>query len=191
MARPSPTNRRHRLPPIDPAKYSPEQDTAVAAFSTTGRPGLRGPFPTLLYSPELFNRTQHLGAYLRFDCGIPQRLREFAILIASRVWQQEFEWHSHVTIAAECGVALATIEAIAEDVEPVAAAADEIIVYRFCTELHRTREVSDPVFADAQALLGDVGVVELSALCGYYALLAMVMNVAGSPTPGEPFALPD
>ncbi len=65
-----------------------------------------------------------------------------------------------------------------------------MIVYRFCKELHLTREVSEPVFAEAQALLGDVGVIELSALCGYYTLLAMVMNVAGSPAPGEPFALP-
>ncbi len=114
MARPAPTNRRHRLPPLDPATYSPEQEAAVAAFLTTGRVGMAGPFPPLLYSAELLNRTQHLGAYLRFQCSISQRLREFAILVASRVWKQEFEWYAHAGIAAETGVALETIDALAE-----------------------------------------------------------------------------
>ena len=33
------------------------------------------------------------------------------------------------------------------------------------------------------ALFGERGVIDLTSLCGYYGLLAMVMNVAQTPVP--------
>jgi 4-carboxymuconolactone decarboxylase len=56
-------------------------------------------------------------------------------------------------------------------------------VLGFCDELHREQAVSDAVYERARQVLGETGVVELCGICGYYALLAMVLNVARTPLP--------
>jgi 4-carboxymuconolactone decarboxylase len=61
--------------------------------------------------------------------------------------------------------------------------ADEATVLGFVRELHRNHAVSDTLYAQTKALLGEDGVVELCGICGYYAMLAMVMNVARTPAP--------
>ena len=55
------------------------------------------------------------------------------------------------------------------------------MVYDTCIELHRDRQVSDATWAVAIAQFGEQGVVDLIAINGYYALLAMVMNAARTP----------
>ena len=63
---------------------------------------------------------------------------------------------------------------------------DEELVYDFCTELHRDKRVSDATYANALALFGEKGVVDLMGINGYYTLLAMVMNAAQTAAPGSP-----
>jgi 4-carboxymuconolactone decarboxylase len=41
--------------------------------------------------------------------------------------------------------------------------------------------VSDATYARALALFGERGIVDLTGICGYYCLLAMMMNVARTP----------
>ena len=65
---------------------------------------------------------------------------------------------------------------------PASMPADDALVHDFCIELLAGRgRVGDPIWSRAQARLGDQGVVDLTATCGYYGLLAMVMNAARTP----------
>ncbi len=48
------------------------------------RGSVRGPFGPLLRSPELADRWQRLGEYVRYKTSLPARLNEFAILITAR-----------------------------------------------------------------------------------------------------------
>jgi len=41
--------------------------------------------------------------------------------------------------------------------------------------------VGDDLYAKTLAAFGEKGVIDLTTLCGYYSLLAMVMNVARTP----------
>jgi hypothetical protein len=60
----------------------------------------------------------------------------------------------------------------------------EEALYDLCTELHRSWSVRDATYERAvKALGGEDKVVEAVTLEGYYALLAMVMNTAGTPIP--------
>jgi 4-carboxymuconolactone decarboxylase len=43
--------------------------------------------------------------------------------------------------------------------------------------------VSDEAYAAALRLLGEQGLMDLCGVCGYYGLLALVMNVARTPLP--------
>jgi 4-carboxymuconolactone decarboxylase len=61
--------------------------------------------------------------------------------------------------------------------------AEEATVYDYLHELHATQAVSDATYARAVAAFGEPGVVDLTAVAGYYATLAMILNVARTPVP--------
>jgi len=172
-----------RMPPIAESDLTPEQRAAGEELANGPRGAVFGPFVPLLRSPELMRRVQKTGEYLRYSSALPPRLSEFVILIVSRWWGQGFEWHVHSKIATEVGIAFDTINAISEGRRPSAMTAEEEIVYDFCTELHVNHAVSDASYARMLALFGERGVIDVTGLCGYYGLLAMVMNVARTPVP--------
>jgi len=67
---------------------------------------------------------------------------------------------------------------------------DETAVYEFCTQLHRTRQVSDANYRRAAALFGEQGVMDLIGASGYYTLVSMTLNVAQVAVPaGEKIPL--
>jgi 4-carboxymuconolactone decarboxylase len=163
---------------------------AAAGLVNSPRGEVRGPFVPLLRSPDLLDRTQKLGAYLRYDCTIAQRLREFAICVVARFWSQPYEWSAHARLAHQAGVATQTLASLRDGVCNPAAPQDERVIFGVCTMLLVEHKLDDAAFAQAAEILGEQGVVELAALCGYYSLLAMVMNVGRTPHPGEAFAIP-
>ena len=172
-----------RMPPIADTDLTPAQREAAAELAKGPRGAVFGPFVPLLRSPELMRRVQKAGEYLRYHSALPPRLSEFVILLVSRWWSQGFEWHVHAKIAAEVGVAKTTIEAIAEGRRPMSMSDEEEIVYEFCMELHINQSVSDQSYARMLGLFGERGIIDLTGLCGYYGMLAMVMNVAQTSVP--------
>lgn len=179
-----------RLGALDPETLSIAQREVVATLVAGPRGGLNGPFVPLIRSPELCDRVQSLGEYLRYRCAVPERLRELAICQTARLWRQNYEWHVHSALAIRAGVHTQTIAALIEDGGeradsgiPVSATEDEKLVLMFCREIHLQRTVGDRTWARALVQLGEAGVVDLLGLCGYYALLAMVMNAARTALP--------
>ena len=177
-----------RLPPIPETDLSPAQRAAAEALASGPRGKLAGPFVPLLRSPELMSRVQKLGEYLRFESALPGRIKELAILIVARHWDQDYEWSFHLPLALQAGVTRDTAEAIAEGGRPVLTA-DEAAAYDLLVELLETRQAGDEAYAAALAAFGEAGVIELIAFGGYYGLLAMVMNAARTPAPEAEIAL--
>jgi len=65
------------------------------------------------------------------------------------------------------------------------ALSDEATVYDVITELQNRKGVSDATFERALARFGEHGVMDLFGICGYYTVLAMVMNGAQTPPPAS------
>jgi len=172
-----------RMPPIPPEKLTDAQKKAVEEFRAARNAGVSGPFTPLLRSPEVMNRARAMGDYLRYKSVLPPRLSEFAILIASREWTQNYEWDAHYTLAMQGGLNPDIAAALAEGKRPAKMAEDEEILYNLCTELHRTKVVSDATYQRAVAKFGEQGVIDAIGIQGYYTLLAMVMNAARTPLP--------
>ena len=178
------------MPPLADAELNAAQRAAAAELAAGPRGGVVGPFIAALRSPELMTRLQRLGEYLRYRNALGPRLTELAVLITARAWSQPFEWSMHVGEAEARGIARATIAAIARGRTPARMAADERIVFDYLRELHATQAVSDATYARAVAAFGEPGVVDLTAVAGYYTTLAMILNVARTPVPpGERSAL--
>jgi 4-carboxymuconolactone decarboxylase len=181
-----------RLGPLAPEQMSAAQQAAAQAVIDGPRGAVYGPFVPLLRSPELMECADKMGEYLRYRSAIGTRLSELAILLTARQWDQQVEWAIHAPIAERCGIGAPIVAAIAERRRPHAMLVDEEVVYDFCMELHQHKRVSDATYANAVALFGEKGVVDLMGINGYYTLLAMVMNAAQTPAPASAAApLPD
>lgn len=182
-----------RMPPIPKDKMTEAQKKAFDEVTSgpRGAGGAEGPFVPLLRSPELMSRLQMTGEYLRFHNSIGQKLTEFVILLTARQWTQQYEYDVHQVNGLKAGVKQETISAITEGRRPTGMAADEEIVYDFCSELRQNHSVSDATYARAVSKFGEQGVIDMTGLVGYYTTLAMIMNVARSPLPdGKKAPLP-
>ena len=171
-----------RLPPIPDDALTPAQRAASEELTSGPRGKLAGPFVPLLRSPELMARVQKVGAFLRFESALPDRIKELAILVTARHWDQPYEWSFHLPLALKAGVERGTAEAIAEGRRPARLTAQEAAAHELLTELLQTRQVGDDAYGAALGQFGEAGVVELIAFGGYYGLLAMVMNTARTPS---------
>jgi 4-carboxymuconolactone decarboxylase len=172
-----------RLPDLDPDKLTDAQRRVYEDITAGPRGGVRGPFPAWLHSPELADCGQKFGAFLRFNTSLEPRLSEIAILVIGRAWSAQYEWYAHARLAAKAGIDQAVIDAIAERRQPDFARDDEAVVYAYCKELQDTHFVGDEAYRAALDLLGLRGVVELTALSGYYTTVAMTLNVFQMPLP--------
>ena len=172
-----------RMPPIPADQMTEAQSAVVEAIVSGPRGSLPGPYVPLMRSPELMDITQKLGEYLRFRSPLPANVKELAILVIARLWDQGYEWAYHLPLALKAGVARETAEAIAEGRRPDAMSEREAAAYDLLTELNGSHQVSDPTYARALAAFGEHGVVDLTGFSGCYSLLAMVMNTARTPAP--------
>jgi 4-carboxymuconolactone decarboxylase len=181
----------NRLPEFHPDSATDEQKAVLQDILTGPRGNLDGPFLGWIHSPALAQHAQRLGAFCRYQTGLPLRLSELAILVTAAHWKSQAEWHIHCPIALEAGLPAATAEAIRTGAAPVFEHADDELVVRFATELYADRRVSDATYGEALVRFGHTVVVNLVGLLGYYALVAMTLNTFGMRAQGQdtlPFA---
>jgi 4-carboxymuconolactone decarboxylase len=162
-------------------QLDPVQRAAAEELIAGPRGAVFGPFIPLLRSPELMQRLQKVGEYLRFGSALDARISEFVILIVSRHWTQQFEWRTHYPLAQKAGIAVEVLDAVAEGRHPAGMAADEDAAYRFCTELLRNHGVSDLTYRQALAVFDERGLIDMTGLAGYFSTVSMIMNAVHTP----------
>ena len=173
-----------RIPLLNsPEQLSPAQRRVYDAVVSGPRGKLQGPLMAALHNPDLADKWQQLGAILRYHTSLPLQLSEVAILVTARAWTCQLEWFLHEGYARAAGVETDVIEAIKVGRRPDGADADTLGVVDFCHELQTRRKVSDATYARVLARWGAKGAVELTALTGYYAMVAMTLNAHEFPLP--------
>jgi 4-carboxymuconolactone decarboxylase len=142
-----------------------------------GRRGGRipGPFRFSLHCPAITEAWHPLGEVLRLKSGFPLRLSEFAILMAARGMDCDYVFNAHAPIALENGLAPSVVDALANGKRPAFEKPDEEAMHDYCRELGENHKVNDKTYACAKELLGVPGVVELTALFGYYTMVSMTL----------------
>ena len=179
-----------RYAPVPPESMTEAQARVRDAIAAGPRGSVHGPFTVLLHSPGAADRVQSLGAYIRFESPLPDRLRELAILVTARFWRAEYEWFAHEKLARAAGLPDAVIEAVRIGAPPPFDDPAEEAVHAFCAALHRDRGVDDAVHDRVLSLLGREALTDLVAVSGYYTLISMTLNVYGVPVPdgSRPFS---
>lgn len=172
-----------RIPLPRPETMSAEQRKVYDDVVSGPRGSLRGPLLAALYRPELADRWQKFGEILRYRTSLPPRYTELAILVTARASNCAFEWDAHEPAALRAGVEPAFIAAIKRGKQPHFADPIDNAVYDFARELQETRTVTIATYNKVLGKYGALGVVELTALVGYYTMVAMTLNAHDFPLP--------
>src|SRR5205085_2594217 len=167
-----------RMPQIPLEKMTPAQRVVADAIMSGPRGGMRGPFNTWLRSPELADRLQKVGEYVRFNTSLDKRLNEMAICMTAQHWGSQYEWFAHAPLALKAGLDPSVVAAIGAGKKPEQMKDDEAIVWEFTTQLRRDHAVDDDIYGKALEKFGEQGVMDLIAVNGYYDVVSMTLNVA-------------
>ncbi len=166
-----------------PESMDPDQRRVYDKIVSGRRGKIQGPLRAALHNAELADRWQALGELLRYQTTLTPRQSELAILATGRACRSPFEWYAHRLEAERVGIEPAVIDSLLADDWPAGLSADDAAVLRFALELNRINSVSDATYADALARFGERTVVELTALVGYYTMVAMTLNAHQIPLP--------
>ena len=183
--------RRWRICSRTDCRRPPDREAADAGTSRRRRGIQRlrgvepfGPFLDLLASPELMTRVSALGDYLRYRSALPPRLSELAILVTA----------AHAGISCLSGTSTRRLRSLPASrrkrstrcgphIPPPDLENDEQVVYDLCNALHKDQTSGRTLRARAHEVIGEQATIDAIAICGYYALLAMILNSRHAPIP--------
>jgi 4-carboxymuconolactone decarboxylase len=174
-----------RMPEIPLDKMSPAQRGIADAIMSGPRGRMSGPFNAWLRSPELADRLQKVGEYVRFNTSLDKRVNEMAILMTAQAWGSTYEWYAHAPLALKAGLDPAIVTAIGAGRKPDNMKDDEAIVWEFTTQLRRDHGVDDAIYAKALEKFGERGIIDLIGVNGYYDVVSMTLNVARVKPPAD------
>ena len=166
-----------------PEDMTPAQREVFDAVVRGPRGAVIGPLRAALHSPELADRWQQLGEFLRYRTVLPPHLNELAILVTARRWNSELEWGVHADAARRAGLEEELIEMLRRGEAPRFRDTECREIYDFTRELQLFGQVSEAAHAAIRKRWDDRGVVELTAVIGYYTMVAMTLNAHHMPLP--------
>ncbi|MGW4912742.1 carboxymuconolactone decarboxylase family protein [Streptomyces sp. NPDC004270] len=152
--------------------------TGPQAFALTDEEGrLRGPFNAMLLSPPLGLALQAVGAAVRYESVLTDRVREMAILVVATEWGSAFEREAHEAVGRMCGLAEQELGTLRAGALPDLPDPAERAALRAAVALTSAGELSDQEYYDTVAAWGERGLFELTTLVGYYSLLALQLRI--------------
>ena len=177
-----------RLPGLRPNDLNEEQAQVYRAiaggprasgpFPLTDEKGhLRGPFNAMLLSPPVGLTLQAVGASVRYNTVLTDRVREMAILLVAAHWGSDFERESHEAVGRACGLTEVELSALRRGSVPDLTDLVERLAVRTVVALTEDRSLTDEQYGEAVKALGERGLFELTTLVGYYATLALQLRV--------------
>jgi len=187
-----------RLPQLTPDELCPEQRSLYDAIVggpraagpqlfelADGQGRLNGPFGVMLHSPAVGGALQELGAAIRYRSVLGDRLREIAILAVAAHWASDFEQYAHEPLGRRAGLTDAQLDALAAGAEVAFDDPADEAGLRIVRALLGSADLTDEEYAEGRRVLGDQALVELTALVGYYATLALQLRVFRVGVPGR------
>ena len=172
-----------RFPELTVESLNDQQRPIAERILKFSRIGISGPYHIWLRSPRAAEQIINLMDYVRFQSPVPNRLKEFSIMIQGRLWRSQVEWSSHYQPALKAGVSEKTLAELKANMRPSAMQPDEAAVYDFCTELFTRHSVSDETYGRLHEYLNDQQIVDLTVLQGLYVTAASTMAMANQGLP--------
>lgn len=161
-----------RLPPA-----KPESDPALAPVYdeiTQTRGFVSNALRSIGHAPEGLKHLARLGAYVKYESDLPERLREFSFLCSAR--GVPYAWQHHSALALQAGIPQTAIDDIASGRIPAALSPAEQAIARYVSELFGPPYVSDAAMEKMRKHYSPRQITDISLSATYYrALGTMVM----------------
>jgi 4-carboxymuconolactone decarboxylase len=165
-----------RVPQITDISDLDPKDHGIFEEIASSRDRISGPFSVLLNSPEVAGRSAHLGAYLRFESILENRVLELAIITAAREMDCDYEWAYHALLAKKAGVPESVIDLVNKKSDTKDIPLEFANVIQYTKELLNRKKVGQKTFDQISNQFGTQGTTELTAAIGYYGMLACALN---------------
>ena len=171
-----------RLSPLNLDDLDADQHAVLEAIqrgprgNRHGRIGLVGPFGVWVRAPKVGHAVQAFGGAVRFETALPERVKEVAICTVGAHHRAKFEFAAHRSLAIAAGVSEQVVEAIRCGTAPSFDDDRERLAHAVTRSLLETHGIDDGLYAQAMALFGEVGLIELVTIVGYYCLVSFTLN---------------
>ncbi len=167
---------------LDPAQRAlwDELTLGPRGFYTGGAEAERVPdlYNAWLQFPEFGALMLRLGDALRACTALSGKHRELVVLTTSALLGARVEFDFHVPFALNEGLSQPLIDAIGAGAPPPFADEGERVIHAANVQLLRTARLEPALRAEAIALIGHRGVMQLIAAITLYAVTAWTTNVA-------------
>jgi 4-carboxymuconolactone decarboxylase len=163
-----------RLSPVTRDQLAAEDHQYFDSIVGT-RGSIRGPYGVLLHSPKLAARVADTGAFVRYEFGIPENLKETVIIATAKEMESQYEFSAHAKLARAAGVSDATIKAVADGTAPAGLSGDEALLVGYVKEMLQKHKVSNATYKALVDRFGEQDTLHLAVLVGHYMLVAQVL----------------
>jgi alkylhydroperoxidase family enzyme len=172
--------------PLRRPPYEAEVERAIrnTAFSGLSPLNLR---LALANHPKLATAFQSMAHVVLFQCDVPERHREIAIIRTGALTRSEYEWGMHVSIyGAKCGlgeeeIAQLTRASSWRELSETLWTPAERLVVRMVDELHSHSTVADETWDALVATWPQDQVIELILASSFYHMAAFFLNATAVP----------
>jgi 4-carboxymuconolactone decarboxylase len=174
-----------RIPLPTGGELDDKQRAIFDAVVSGPRGELVGPLRAAIHNADLAEQWQKIGLILRFETVFPPIASELAILLTARRWNSELEWVIHAKAARQAKLPESIINDIKNGELPTFEEQSLKEIYFYISELLNCGHVSAHAHAAIVARWGAKGVVELTAITGYYVMVALTLNAHCVPLPED------
>lgn len=164
--------------PFDASKLSSRDraiyERMVARRKTQGA-GFGGPYAALMNHPQLCERIENLGYYLKFEGHLPREIYQFVVLCVARRCGAVFEWIDHIRHAEAAGVPQDVISAIqrGDNLQSITAEPYALAAQLLGATL-AWKSIPQAVQDGIIDRFGVEGLVELVVLSGFYQMFSAI-----------------
>lgn len=134
-----------------------------------------GPYKALMNHPELCEKIEALGYYLKFQGHLPRDLYQFIVLAVAKTTKATFEWEDHIDHALLAGVPQDVIETLKKK---GIAKSSFPTPYNLAAELLsyvlEWKNIPERLQNACIAAYGMDGFIEIVTLSGFYQLFAAI-----------------
>ena len=168
-----------------------EMDDATRAayeYTLELRGVVPGPHRIWLANPKLSRTIVPTGAYYQTESSLTKAEIEIATNVINGHWRAAYSNYEHEKIAIEQGhLAPEKVAALIAGLPTSFDDPRQQVVYELASALAAARVVPEGLFHRAQDLLGDKGIVDVTALMGWFTTVSLTLMAYDVPSNTTPF----
>lgn len=163
----------NRLPAL---KRQDLNDAGKKVFDARPPADSFGPAAIRLYNPPVGDHMGAVNEQLRYKSGLDPRLVQLVILVSARESDSEYVWTAHEPQALKVGLQPGVIDMIRYRKPTASLAEKDAALIDLGREVFEKHHVTSAVYARAQGLFGNEGLVNYVSLMGDYAATTLLLN---------------